>query len=108
MVEFLTLDESVLEELFKSDQSYILFKHSYRCSVSSMAQNRLLIGLDTLEQPVYLVDVIGQRTLSHYIASLTGIQHESPQVLVMKGQSVVHHASHFGIEADSILKITST
>jgi bacillithiol system protein YtxJ len=80
----------------------VIFKHSTRCSISSMAKNRL----DRNEAPAginfYLLDLIRYRNLSNKIASEFGIQHQSPQVLVINNGRCVYNESHSGIVFDEI------
>lgn len=80
----------------------VIFKHSTRCSISSMAKNRL----DRNEAPAginfYLLDLIRYRNLSNKIASEFGIQHQSPQVLVINNGQCVYNESHSGIVFDEI------
>ena len=49
--------------------------------------------------PVHVVDVVLHRDLSHHIARITGITHQSPQVLVMDEGAVRWHGSHYAISA---------
>jgi bacillithiol system protein YtxJ len=54
------------------------------------------------EVPVYLVDVIRQRPLSREIAAHLGIQHESPQAILIRGGAVGWHASHYEVTAEAL------
>lgn len=45
------------------------------------------------EQWIY-IDVIGQRSMSMAIADSLGVQHESPQLLMVRDGKVVAHGSH--------------
>jgi bacillithiol system protein YtxJ len=80
----------------------VIFKHSTRCSVSSMAK----IRLERHDQPestdFYLLDLIRFRSLSDKIASNFEVHHESPQVLLIKNNSCVYEESHNGISMDEI------
>ena len=91
-----------LEDLLKSKTVLPIFKHSNRCSISSMAKNRLERSDSMPFDEVYLVDVIKSRELSHYIADNFGVQHESPQMIVLKDKAVIYHGSHNGIDLSNL------
>jgi bacillithiol system protein YtxJ len=81
----------------------LLFKHSTRCSISSMALNRLERSLkvsDTL--PIYLLNLLDYRSVSQRIAERYQIEHQSPQVLVIKEGKCIYTASHTEISASDI------
>ena len=69
----------------------LIFKHSTRCSISSMAMNRLQSGLEVND--VHIIDVIGDRSLSNEIAEKFDVFHQSPQVLLISDQKCVFDAS---------------
>jgi bacillithiol system protein YtxJ len=94
-----------LEQLDQIDaasasQPILLFKHSTRCSISSAALNRLesaWTAADDAAHTVHYLDLIKYRDVSNAIAERYGVQHESPQLLVIRNGQCAHHASHFGI-----------
>ena len=52
-----------------SSQTAVIFKHSTRCSISSMAQRRLHdLDVDKLQASFYYLDLIAHRDVSNYIA----------------------------------------
>jgi len=72
----------------------LLFKHSTRCAISSMAFDRLDRYWDDDEMKqtnAYLVDVVHDRPLSNWIAEHFGIRHESPQILLIRNGKVIFH-----------------
>ena len=83
----------------------VIIKHSNRCSISSVALNRLLESQAELDQSahVILIDVVANRSNSLLLASHLGVDHESPQVIVLKNNEVVYVASHMGIKPSIIL-----
>jgi bacillithiol system protein YtxJ len=97
-------EEKQLNEIVSDSKiiPQVIFKHSTRCSISSMAKNRL----DRQEAPAgvkfYLLDLIRYRNLSNQIASEFGIQHQSPQVLVINNGQCIYNESHSGIVFDEI------
>ncbi len=83
----------------------LLFKHSTRCSISSMALNRLETKwIDDDKIPTYYLDLLNHRDISNEIASLFNVEHASPQVLLIKDGKCVYHNSHNGISATEILQ----
>ena len=78
----------------------VIFKHSTRCSVSSMALRYFeLEWNDEGPAKAYFLDLIAYRNLSNTIAERFEIRHESPQMIVLKASRPVYHASHSHISA---------
>lgn len=90
-----------IKELSKS-RPQLIFKHSTRCSISSMAKSRL----ERSEQPeiadFHFLDLIKFRTLSNKIADDFSVHHQSPQVLLIKNMECVYEESHNGIDMAEI------
>jgi bacillithiol system protein YtxJ len=88
-------------------QPVIIFKHSTRCSISSMVLNRLENSWtpELNRYKTYYLDLITFREISNQIASEFGIAHESPQLLIVKDGEVIYHASHMAIDISSITKL---
>ena len=86
------------------EKPQLIFKHSTRCSISSMAKDRLERewNLENVE-PWYL-DLIAYRNVSNAIASQLGVDHESPQAILLKDGIVVHDSSHNSISVSEIAK----
>lgn len=78
-----------------------VFKHSTRCSISSMAKSRLEREWQGNEPdfPVYYLDLIAHRDVSNTIATDLGIEHQSPQLIVIKNGQPVYNGSHNMIKA---------
>jgi bacillithiol system protein YtxJ len=95
----------IKEASFEKPQ--LIFKHSTRCSISSMAKNRL----DRSEQPegitFHYLDLINHRSISNNIAEIFNVAHESPQVLLIKNGECVYDESHSGISMDEITEQAS-
>lgn len=92
-----------IKELSKT-RAQVIFKHSTRCSVSSMAKNRL----EKDEQPpaadFYYLDLIQFRSLSDQVATDFSVHHESPQVLLIKDAECIYEESHNGIQLADIME----
>lgn len=78
-----------------------VFKHSTRCSISSMAKSRLERDWQGNEPnfPVFYLDLIAHRDVSSAIAMDTGVEHQSPQLIVIKNGKPVYDGSHNMIQA---------
>jgi len=81
-----------------------IFKHSTRCSISSMAKNRLERNYQPADIDFYFLDLLAHRALSLKIAEVLNVTHESPQVLLIKNGRCIYDESHTGISMDEIVK----
>jgi bacillithiol system protein YtxJ len=88
------------EELLARSQTgpVVLFKHDTACPISSMAYKQL----QELECGIAVVDVEACHELSQAIASHTGVRHESPQVIVLRGGAPCWTASSFRISSADV------
>jgi bacillithiol system protein YtxJ len=88
-----------------SEKPVLLFKHSTRCSISSMALNSFQKGWEGTpeEIDIYYLDLLNYRDVSNATAKETGVMHQSPQVIVLKNNEVVYTATHSSISARSAL-----
>jgi bacillithiol system protein YtxJ len=89
------------------EKPVLLFKHSTRCSISSMSLDRLLRNWkeeDSERITPYYLDLIAFRSVSNLVAERFGIPHESPQVLLIQKGKVTYHESHYGISYAEIMK----
>lgn len=101
-VDWKTLSsEAQFMELLQQEELFAVFKHSTRCSISSMAKNRIDSTWD-LSLPLYYLDLIAERSVSNLIEDHLGIQHQSPQLIIVRGGKVIYHASHNAIQMSSI------
>jgi len=84
----------------------IIFKHSTRCSISSTAKNRIEEGFVQLENlaDLYYLDLLSYRNISNEIEYRFKVEHESPQVIILKNGVSVYNASHNMIMVDEIIK----
>ncbi|HTE30777.1 MAG TPA: bacillithiol system redox-active protein YtxJ [Chryseolinea sp.] len=85
----------------------LIFKYSNRCSVSQLALDRLerkWSEEDTAGIKPYFLDLINFREISNRIAHQFEVEHESPQVIVIKDGRSVYDGSHFDIDYGDILQ----
>ena len=104
-------EESQLINLisYSSNKPSLIFKHSTRCGISRMALKSFEkeYDIDESELDVYFLDLLNYRELSNKVADRLKIQHQSPQVLVLKNETVVYTDSHYSISANAIKEILS-
>ena len=96
-----------IEELSRTAvRGVLIFKHSTRCAISSMALNRFTRGWDLGEEqlPVYYLDLIRYRHVSDQVSERFGVVHQSPQVLLIKNGICVYHASHNAISPSRVVE----
>lgn len=94
--------ETVINE--SKQQPVVIFKHSTRCNISSMAFDRLQRAWDSSEniKPYYL-DLIQHRDVSNEIVEKFGVTHQSPQVIILKGGQAIYDNSHMGISYQAVI-----
>lgn len=83
----------------------IIFKHSYRCSISTRAKEEMDNFLKHCpgEVEYELIDVINNRDRSNEVAEEFGITHESPQIIILDdNNNVIWNASHSQITERNI------
>lgn len=90
------------DDLLESENLFAIFKHSTRCSISSMAKNRLEKEWK-FDFPIYYLDLLQHRDVSNYIASVSKIEHQSPQLIVFQSGETIYNASHNFIYVDDIV-----
>lgn len=90
-------------ELLASEAAVLVFKHSNSCPVSFTAKKHYdrFVAANP-DVPTRLVVVQRERDLSNALASVSQLQHESPQALVVRHGRVLWNASHGGITMPSL------
>jgi len=81
------------------EKPQIIFKHSTRCGISSMAKHQLEHDwdLDPDRADMYYLDLIAHRDMSNQIADQTGVGHQSPQIIILRDGKAVFDTSHHAI-----------
>ena len=102
--EFTT--EEALEDIKSrsAEKPQVIFKHSTRCSISSMAKSRL--ERETAPEGIEFnyLDLIAHRNVSAKIAEVFDVEHASPQVLIIKDGTCIYDESHNAINMDEIVE----
>ncbi|MEP0712992.1 bacillithiol system redox-active protein YtxJ [Algoriphagus sp.] len=101
-------DASQIQEIktLSEDKPVMIFKHSTRCSISSMSLDRLLRKWkdgDSEKVIPYYLDLIASRQLSDLVAKEFGVPHESPQVLLIKNGDAIYDVSHYEISYPDLM-----
>lgn len=94
-----------LDRILDNRQRVLLFKHSLTCPVSGAAfdeYRKYLESSQELGTKFTLIEVQNARDVSNEIATRTGVRHESPQAILVEGDRVDWHASHWKITKDSL------
>ncbi len=86
--------------LLRQSESQIIavFKHSSTCDLSATAKREM----GNVKLPVFELIVQTARSLSNHIEDHFGIQHESPQVILISQGKAIYNASHRDVTANSI------
>ena len=105
---FLT-SENQLEEITKKsyEKTQVIFKHSTRCSISSISMNKFVKNytIPVEDADLYYLDLLNYRSVSDEVGYKFQVQHQSPQVLVIKNGQAIYDASHYAIQTDKILEL---
>lgn len=91
-------------KLNSNTRPQVIFKHSTRCSISSVAKNRLERSIQSDEVDFYFLDLITFRAISNKIAADFKVYHESPQVLLIRNGECIYDESHSGIDMEEIIE----
>ncbi len=87
-----------------ADIPVIIFKHSTRCGISKMALRGFegSYDIDAEKAKPYFLDLLQHRDISNEIATIFHVEHQSPQLLLLKDGVVIYHASHGDIDAGKV------
>ncbi len=82
----------------------IIFKHSTRCGISSMAKHQLEHewDIDPASADMHYLDLIAHRETSNQIAADLAVVHQSPQIIIVYQGKAVFDTSHHAISVGSI------
>ena len=91
-----------VDALIDTDEA-ILLKHGARCPVSARARDELSAFMASHPDVVVAsLEVTANGALSRYAAERLGVEHESPQILLVRRGAVAWHAEHYAITADRL------
>ncbi len=84
-----------------------IFKHSTRCSISSMALNRLERSEMPDDIDFYYLDLIAHKDISNKVTNDFRVDHQSPQILLISKGIAIYNESHMAITMDELKEIVS-
>jgi bacillithiol system protein YtxJ len=98
-----------LAEVLKASarQTVMFFKHSNTCGVSNRAFNEFRKYLQAPEGAQVrhcLIIIQSSRDVSDELARLTGVPHESPQVIIVSEGLAVWNDSHLAIKSETLIE----
>lgn len=99
--KFLRIDDRTAFDNLISDSKekpVIVFKHSNACPISARAYREM----QKLEDQVNMIEVQVAPELSRELAAITGVTHESPQVILLRDGKAIWNASHFDVNAATV------
>ncbi len=100
--------EAIDRESF--ERKVMIFKHSTRCNISSTALARVeskWTAENDLQLQPYFLDLIAHRAVSNAIEARYGVDHESPQVLIISNGKCIFDQSHLAIRLPELLEVAS-
>ena len=80
----------------------VFFKHSTRCSISSMALRAFERNWISDDTQLFFIYLIANRDVSNLLAELSKVEHQSPQIIVTNNRTVVFTDSHGTIDAEKV------
>lgn len=93
--------EEDLKPIFdKGSGTHLIYKHSNACMTCVFVKRSLDAVVPNFREHVtcHYIDVRHSRPLSNFVRELSGIKHESPQVILVHNGQVSWHASHGAID----------
>ena len=90
-----------------NDKPVVVFKHSTRCSISGMVLSRLQREWNEEEMEgieFYFLDLLSNRDISSKVAEKFGVEHQSPQLIIIKDGEAVYNTSHMGVSYHEMKK----
>lgn len=111
MLNWIRLTDTQQVECIKDlsfEKPQVLFKHSTRCGISSMALKRIERAGIIPDADFYFLDLIRFRNISDRIAWDFKIYHESPQLLLIKNGECIYNESHLSIDMKELAEHISS
>lgn len=87
-----------------NEKPMVIFKHSTRCSISRMALKQFENEYDLTDDEVtiYFLDLLSFRDISNAITTRFQVEHQSPQLILIKDEKAIYNASHSDIDAETL------
>jgi len=99
----------IIQDSFIALKGIAVFKHSDTCSISQMAYSRIQRNwkFNETELPFYLIEVKKNRPISNLISAELNIQHESPQLFLIKNGVCIYNESHGSINVKDLEQLVA-
>ena len=103
-IELSEINDLEVIKTLSSETPCVIFKHSTRCSISSIAKHRLEKSWDfeTDDVKIYFLDLIQNRNVSNQIVEEFQVQHASPQLLLIEKGVCSWNTSHLDISVEKL------
>jgi bacillithiol system protein YtxJ len=92
-----------LKSITSKSGTFLIYKHSPICPVSEYTLNEISQFKESI--PVIQINVLSQKELSQKIAKYYNIEHESPQIILIKNQKPIKTLSHYDITLENLKKL---
>lgn len=76
----------------------LVFKHDPYCPISAAAHRQL----EQLGYDIPTIDVAHDKDVAQDVVARTGVEHASPQTILLRNGQAVWSASHYDITADAV------
>ena len=109
-MQFIPLErEDQLKEIKEKDGYSVIFKHNTTCPISRGVWRHFETEADQLSNvsSVYVLDLLAHRDLSDTIADVYGVEHQSPQLLLIKNGKCKYTESLYNISVEETSKAIS-
>lgn len=82
------------------EKTVVIFKHSTRCNISRFALDRFETDyhFSAEQMTPFFLDLIAFREISNEISRKFSVEHQSPQIIIIKNGRAVFSASHESID----------
>jgi len=99
-------EESQLEDIIAASHQkpQVIFKDSTTCGISAGVKHGLVGDWSVVADDIDLhyLDLLSFRSVSNKVADISGITHQSPQVIIYHYGKVIADTSHFQIKVQFI------
>ena len=99
-------DQAQFEKLWKSDQVFVIVKYSPRCPLCLDKMWDLYKRMASSKaENIYQLDVVAQPDIKTYITGQIGIEHRTPQLIMIHDKKIILQQSENDIDIDQFSKI---
>ena len=104
MVKLKWIQVNDFNDINNNNGFIVIFKHSYRCIISRIVLKKFEFQYDNSITNIkyFLIDVLKNREISNKIASVFNVDHESPQLIIIKNGELIHNSSHSDISFSDV------